>query len=45
MFFEKCLSLFIDKLVCDGGTFEGFDPVIQGDHAVPNNDRRIKNMQ
>ena len=34
MFFEKCLLPVIDKLVCDGDTFEGFDPVIQGDNSV-----------
>ena len=28
MFFEKCLYLVTEKLVCDGGPFEGFAPVI-----------------
>ena len=28
IFFEKCLFPVIEKLVCDGGIFEGFAPVI-----------------
>ena len=32
MFCEKCVFPVIDKLVCDGGTFEGFAPDIQGDN-------------
>ena len=38
MLFEKCLFLVIEKLVCDGGHFEGFSTVIQGDNAVPHQD-------
>ena len=38
MFFEKCLFPVIKKLVYDGGTFERFAPVIQGDDVGPHQD-------
>ena len=41
MFFEKCIFPVIDTLVCDGGPFEGFDPVIEGDNADPHHDARL----
>ena len=39
MLFETCLYLVIEKLVCDGHPFEGFDPVIQGDNSGPHQDK------
>ena len=41
MLFEECLFLVTEKLVCDGGTFEGFDTVIQGDNAGPHQDAKF----
>ena len=41
--FEKCLFTVIDKLVCDGGPFEVFDPVIQNDNVVPHQDAKLYN--
>ena len=38
IFFENWLFPVIEKLVCDGGTFEGFAPFIQGENAVPHQD-------
>ena len=35
MFFEICIFVVIEKLVCDGGHFMGFYPVIQGDNYGP----------
>ena len=40
-FFKKCLFPIIEKLVCDGGHFEGFAPVIQGENAVPHQDVKL----
>ena len=44
MFFEKCLFPVIEKLVCDGGRFYGFSPVIHGDNAGPHQDTIFFNM-
>ena len=41
IFFEKFLFLVTNKLVCGDGTFEGFDPVIQGDHSGPHQDSKL----
>ena len=41
MFFEKCLFLVIEKLVYDGGPFEGFLQVIQGDNNGPHQDKKL----
>ena len=41
MFFESFLFLVIEKLVCGGGIFDGFAPVIQGDNAGPHQDSKL----
>ena len=41
MFFEKCLYLVTEKLVCDGGPFEGFYTIFQGDNAGPHQDEKL----
>ena len=41
MFFENCLSPIIEKLLCDGGPFEGFSTVIQGENDGPHQDENI----
>ena len=44
MLFERFLFTFIDKLVCVGGTFEGFAPFVHGENADPHKDSKFKNM-
>ena len=41
MFFENCLSPIIEKLLCDGGPFEKFAPVIQGNNAKLRQDVKL----
>ena len=41
MLFEKCLFTVIEKLVCDGGPFEGVAPVIRGENTCPHQDEKL----
>ena len=41
IFFDICLFVVIEKLVCDGGHFKGFSPVIQGDNYGPYQDVKL----
>ena len=41
MFSETCLFTVIEKLVCDGGLFEGFAPVIQVENAGTHQDEKL----
>ena len=44
MFFEKFPFPVTDKLVCDGVTFEGFAPVIQGEISGSYQDENCTSM-
>ena len=41
MFFEICLFVVIEKLVCDDGHSKRFSPVIQGDNYGPYQDVKL----
>mmetsp|Transcript_26210 Transcript_26210/g.32313 ORF Transcript_26210/g.32313 Transcript_26210/m.32313 type:complete len:211 (+) Transcript_26210:515-1147(+) len=41
--FEKCIFPAINELVKEGGKFEGYLPIIQGDNAGPHEDAKFKN--